>query len=406
MPPQQLQHLVLFSSAAGFYGNVGQSDYAVANDILNKTAHLVKVQHPDCHVVAIDWGPWDGGMVTPALKQLFAERNIQVILVDVGAWLLANELTAVNHTVTQTVVGGPLAFPDGELDSMLQTHRIQRYLSLDANPFLQDHVIGGNPVLPTVCAIAWMGNLCEQLYPGYTMFSCDNYQVLKGIVFDDTHPADKAYILDLEETVKADSKIGLKAMVSSQNEAGKPRFHYRAEITLLTTLPDAPIYANFDATDANVLDKATLYQNGTLFHGPNFQGVEQVLNISPSKVTMRCNLAALSAAEQGQYQVQSFNPFIADGQFQSMVIWARHFHDAGSLPLHTDRGEQFRPIPFNQTTYVSMEVKESTDSELVADILTHDENGRLYARVLGAKVTISKQLNHLFVPKTSNEFDA
>jgi acyl transferase domain-containing protein len=398
VPPQQLQHLVLFSSAAGFYGNVGQSDYAVANEILNKTAHSLKMTHPHCHVVAIDWGPWDGGMVTPALKQLFTERNIEVIPVDVGAWLLANELTAANQHVCQTVVGGPLAFPDGELDGRLHKHHVYRHLSLDANPFLQDHIIGGNPVLPTVCAIAWMGNVCEQLYPGYTLFSCDNYQVLKGIVFDDSHPDSKAYILDLEETVKADGKISFKAMVSSQNEAGKPRFHYRAEITLLATLPDAPLYSNFDLTEAKLIDKTTLYQNGTLFHGPHFQGIEQLLNISPSKVTMRCQLAALSATEQGQYQVQSFNPFIADGQFQSMVIWARHFHDAGSLPLHTDRGEQFRPIPFDTTTYVSMEVRESSESELVADIFTHDENGRLYARILGAKVTISKQLNHLFVP--------
>ncbi|VAW38151.1 omega-3 polyunsaturated fatty acid synthase subunit, PfaA [hydrothermal vent metagenome] len=398
VPPQQLQHLVLFSSAAGFYGNVGQSDYAIANEILNKTAHSLKMQHPHCHVVAIDWGPWDGGMVTPALKQLFAERNIEVIPLDVGAWLLANELTAANHAVTQTVVGGPLAFPDGELDGRLHKHRIHRYLSLEANPFLRDHIIGGNPVLPTVCAIAWMGNLCEQLYPGYTLFSCDNYQVLKGIVFDDSHPNSKAYALDLEETFKADGKISFKALISSQNEAGKLRFHYRAEMTLLATLPDAPLYSNFDPSVKGSVDKATLYQNGTLFHGPHFQGIEQLLNISPSKVTMRCRLAALSAVEQGQYQVQSFNPFIADGQFQSMVIWARHFHDAGSLPLHTNRGEQFRPIPFDKTTVVSMEVRESSESELVADIFTHDENGRLYARVLGAKVTISKQLNHLFVP--------
>ncbi|MCB0035140.1 MAG: SDR family NAD(P)-dependent oxidoreductase, partial [Anaerolineales bacterium] len=399
VPAQQLDHLVLFSSAAGFYGNVGQSDYAIANDILNKTAHLIKMQHPNCHVVAIDWGPWDGGMVTPALKQLFAERNIQVIPVEVGTWLLVNELTAANQSVAQTVVGGPLAFPDGDLGETLHKHRIHRHLSAEANPFLQDHVIGGNPVLPTVCAIAWMGSLCEQLYPGYTMFSCDNYQVLKGIVFDDSHPDSKQYTLELEEIAKGNGAIAFKALVSSQNEAGKPRFHYRAEITLLAKLPEAPVYQQFDPSKSEVIDKTELYQNGTLFHGPDFQGVEQVLNISPSKVTMRCQLAALSAAEQGQYQVQSFNPFIADGQFQSMVIWARRFHDAGSLPLHTDRGEQFRPIPFDTTTYVSMEVKESSDSELVADILTHDENGRLYARVLGAKVTISKQLNHLFVPK-------
>ena len=71
-----------------------------------KLAHLVKVQHPNCHVVAIDWGPWDGGMVTPALKQMFAERNIHVIPIEVGTWLLVNELTAENFGVTQTVVGG------------------------------------------------------------------------------------------------------------------------------------------------------------------------------------------------------------------------------------------------------------------------------------------------------------
>ncbi len=398
VPVQQLTHLVLFSSAAGFYGNVGQADYAIANDILNKTAHLIKQQHPGCHVVAIDWGPWDGGMVTPALKQLFAERNIHVIPIEVGAWMLANELSAANHAICQTVVGGALAFPDEAVGGALQTHHIHRFLSEAANPFLQDHVIGGNAVLPTVCAIAWMGSVCEQLYPGYTMASCDNYQVLKGIVFDETHPESKEYVLQLAETAKGDGVIRFKALVSSQSEAGKPRFHYRAEITLQTTLPEAPVYDEFNAAVINPISKEELYQNGTLFHGPDFQGVAQVLNISPQKVTMRCELPPLSDREQGQFPVQSFNPFIADGQFQSMVIWARHFHDAGSLPLHTDRGEQFRPIPFGVTTYVTMEVKESSESKLVADILTHDENGRLYARVLGAQVTISKQLNHLFVP--------
>ncbi len=398
VPTQQLQHLVLFSSAAGFYGNVGQSDYAIANDILNKTAHLVKQQHPGCHVVAIDWGPWDGGMVTPALKQMFAERNIHVIPIEVGAWILANELSDANHNVCQTVVGGALAFPDEAVEGDLRQHRIHRFLSEEANPFLQDHVIGGNAVLPTVCAISWMGSVCEQLYPGYMMSSCENYQVLKGIVFDENHPETKEYILDLEETAKADGTIRFKTMVSSQNEAGKPRFHYRSEITLQANLPEAPVFDDFKPQVINPISKEALYQNGTLFHGPDFQGVAEVLNISKERVTMRCHLSALSDVEQGQFQVQSFNPFIADGQFQSMVIWARHFHNAGSLPLHTDRGEQFRPIPFDTTTYVTMLVKESSDSKLVADILTHDENGRLYARVLGAQVTISKQLNHLFVP--------
>ena len=42
----RLDFLVLFSSIVGFYGNVGQSDYAIANEILNKSAYLLKRKLP------------------------------------------------------------------------------------------------------------------------------------------------------------------------------------------------------------------------------------------------------------------------------------------------------------------------------------------------------------------------
>jgi len=398
VPPHQLKHLVLFSSAAGFYGNMGQADYALANEILNKTAHRLNRQQPGCRPVAINWGPWDGGMVTPALKQLFAERHIEVIPVEVGAGLLAAELIPTSPPVAQTVIGGPLALPQDGPDATLRRYRLHRQLSLANNPFLQDHVIGRHPVLPTVCAIAWLGNACEQLYPGYTMFSCDDYQVLKGIVFDDDHGPAKQYTLDLEEVKKSAGSVSFKALVSSHTAAGQPRYHYRATLTLRAELPAAPVYTGFDAAETQPITRTELYQNGTLFHGPSFQGVERVLNISPRKVTMRCMLPEIPANQQGQFPVQNFNPYIADGQFQSLVIWARHFHQAGSLPLRAGRGEQYRPIPFGATTYVSMDVQHSTSAKLVADITTHDADGRIYARVIGAEVTISPQLNHLFAP--------
>ena len=80
-----------------------------------------------------------------------------------------------------------------------------------------------------------------------------------------------------------------------------------------------------------------------------------------------------------------------------MVIWARHMYDAGSLPLACKFGEQFKTVPFDQTFYVSMKVESATESGMVANIITHDEQGRLYNRISGAEVTISKQLNPLFL---------
>ncbi len=88
----QLKLVALFSSAAGFYGNTGQSDYAMSNDILNKAALQLSQQLPSAKVMSFDWGPWDGGMVNPALKKMFVERGVYVIPLKAGAELFADKL--------------------------------------------------------------------------------------------------------------------------------------------------------------------------------------------------------------------------------------------------------------------------------------------------------------------------
>jgi NAD(P)-dependent dehydrogenase (short-subunit alcohol dehydrogenase family) len=104
-----LKHLVLFSSAAGFYGNQGQSDYSIANEILNKTAFRFKAIHPQAQVLSFNWGPWDGGMVTAELKRMFDERGVYIIPLDAGADLLANELAADDNRCPQILVGNDLS---------------------------------------------------------------------------------------------------------------------------------------------------------------------------------------------------------------------------------------------------------------------------------------------------------
>ena len=131
----QLEHLVLFSSVTGFYGNIGQTDYAVANEILNKSAHLIKQNYPACHVVAINWGAWDSGMVSSELKKAFAERGIEVIPVEAGTQMLVNELHPTHHETTQVVIGSPLVKVATELDSELRTYRMRRRMTVEENPF-------------------------------------------------------------------------------------------------------------------------------------------------------------------------------------------------------------------------------------------------------------------------------
>ncbi|HEY1721599.1 MAG TPA: SDR family NAD(P)-dependent oxidoreductase [Magnetospirillaceae bacterium] len=80
-----LRALFLFSSVAARYGNVGQSDYAMANEVLNKVALTEAARRPDCLVRALNWGPWESGMVTPALRQRFEAAGVGLIPAVTGA---------------------------------------------------------------------------------------------------------------------------------------------------------------------------------------------------------------------------------------------------------------------------------------------------------------------------------
>ena len=112
-----IKHLVLFSSAAGFYGNPGQSDYSIANEILNKTAFRFKALHPLAQVLSFNWGPWDGGMVTEELKRMFNERGVYIIPLDAGADLMLNELAADSNRCPQILVGNDLSSDQSDSQS-------------------------------------------------------------------------------------------------------------------------------------------------------------------------------------------------------------------------------------------------------------------------------------------------
>ena len=395
VPVSQLDFLVLFSSIVGFYGNVGQADYAMANEILNKTAHYIKRKYPTCHVVSIGWGPWDSGMVTPELKRAFEERHIQVIPAEAGANLLVNELMPSDQEPVQVLVGNFPAHPPEEQNTPLQQYEIRRRLSLDANPFLNDHRIGKHAVLPATCAATWVASACEQLYPGHTFFSIENYKVLKGIVFDENLADD--YILDLKEIAKTPAgDIVFDALIWSQGKKGRPLYHYSLRVTLVKEPPAQPdtraIDLTADGTSSPILG-SELYKNGTLFHGPAFQGVERVLHVSRGKLIMQCVLPKIADRLQGQFPVQTGNPFIYDAIVQSLLIWAQIYYKAPCLPSYMERLEQYKAIPFGEPILVLLDITSQSDTAVVGDLTVQDLSGQTFVHITGLQGTISPMLN-------------
>jgi len=89
--PDALKFAVLFSSIAGRFGNVGQSDYAAANEILNKLALWLDRRWPG-RVVSAIWGPWSGVGMVSQLESHLGRRGLGMIAPEVGRGLLIEEL--------------------------------------------------------------------------------------------------------------------------------------------------------------------------------------------------------------------------------------------------------------------------------------------------------------------------
>jgi len=391
----KLTYLVLFSSAAGFYGNEAQSDYAAANEVLNKFAHSFKQQSPSCHVVAYNWGPWDGGMVTPELKKIFEQRQIDIIPIPVGAKMMVDGLSPVYKNIPQVVIGSSMTIPR-QLTGQLDSFRIRKHLSLTSNPFLRDHAIGGEPVLPFVSAISWMVDNCARLHPGYQLHSFENAQVFKGVVFGEK--AERDFQIDIAETEKDDSagRIALDVRISSSGTKGKDVFHYGARIFLSRQSVPVPVISFEEGKSVTEQSASEYYENGTLFHGPVFQNVTHLLQVDQEKLVIKCQTPEVDEKTRGQFPVDTFNYFAEDACLQALLIWARHFHDAGSLPLKIQRGEFFGIIPFSRDFIITLTPESSTSSKILATITAHDEAGNVYSRLTGAEAAISKNLNGKF----------
>ncbi|MGI2151528.1 phosphopantetheine-binding protein [Shewanella oncorhynchi] len=440
----KLKLIALFSSAAGFYGNTGQSDYAMSNDILNKAALQLAQQLPNAKVMSFDWGPWDGGMVNPALKKMFIDRGVYVIPLKAGAELFASQLlsntgaqllvgTDMQGTVPsdeQATQGSNLKKPEADLTTdasdphaLPKAVKLKRTLDPKAMIFIEDHCINGNPVLPTVCAIQWMREAAFDVLK--QPVKVQSYKLLKGIIFDtavlQNGVLESAVPITLELelapiTLTDKAAKDTDECLSGQFSAlisfeGRPQ--YQAILVVDNAVNDAAsdnLATNSKATafDANSLaglsaitTASSLYSDGTLFHGPRLQGIESVVKFDDASLIAKVSLPHVALADCGDF-VPNLTPkgsqaFAEDLLLQAMLVWARLKYGAASLPSSIGEFISHAPFAFGDKGYLVLEVVKHSGRALEANITLYHQDGRLSCEMNNAKVTISKNLNGAFL---------
>ncbi len=398
-----LKLIVLFSSTTARLGRKGQVDYAAANEILNKqAAHEDKIRNKNrktCKVLSVNWGPWDGGMVTPVLKKLFAEEGVGVIGLKAGADYLIQEIESDGPVETVILAEAenilkkiPLNnYSISTTESSELSLVFERDLSVSSHAFLKSHVMNGQAVLPVSVIIEWFAHGALHLNPGMQFQGFDDFRILKGV------------------TLKADEAIHLRILAGTIIHKGDVSL-VPVELRSDGLLHASAVMILADSYETNVLPQlkavgkkyklkqSEYYQNGQLFHGQDLQGITEVLHCSDKGIVANVSSAPQPSTWMNQPIRSSWltDPLILDSAFQMMILWSFEEKGIASLPTAITSYRQYqRSYPKDGAKIIAV-VNEQTDHRANAAIEFIDRKGQLIALMDGYECVRDSSLQIAF----------
>jgi acyl carrier protein/NAD(P)-dependent dehydrogenase (short-subunit alcohol dehydrogenase family) len=399
---ETLSFMVMFSSSTGRYGRTGQVDYAVANEILNKIAQQEAALRSDCRVLSLNWGPWDGGMVTPALKKVFAEEGVAVIDLKAGADYLVEEIaTPPGGPVELVILGGR---EEAASDSPAQAHdniyvskAFDLEVSIEQYPFLKSHVIDGKAVLPMAVMIEWMAHGAIHNNPGLRFHGFNDLRVLKGVALENgqTHTLQ----VMTGKSFKSDGVHVVPVELSGITAKGQQFVHSRARIVLAGKLPEGKLATERVELQSYSRPIEEVYQPDRLFHGPDFHGIREVIGCSADGIASMVRPAPLPTDWIKQPLRNSWlsDPLALDSSFQLMILWSFERYKSGSLPVFAGRYRQYLDKFPETGAEIRIRVTSQSASKAAAEIDFVDPvSGALIARIEDYQCVIDASLNASF----------
>jgi acyl transferase domain-containing protein/NAD(P)-dependent dehydrogenase (short-subunit alcohol dehydrogenase family) len=399
-----LRYLLLFSSVSARMGNSGQADYAMANEVLNKMARMLAAERPGCKVAALNWGPWDGGMVTPALRRNFQKQGVDLIPMPLGAAAFVAEMKQPVDGPVEVVLGGPLkAQPIRPPDTPLLfepagtflAQAVRREIDVARYPVLESHCLDGRPVVPLALITEWLAHGALHANPGMTLHGMDNLRLLKGISLEE---GCKTIRMMAGKAQRKGQLFEVEVEIRDGVKNGREVVHSQAKAILTDHFPPAPLFEENGHFKGKGLSRSVdeIYE-GILFHGHHLRGIRKIIAISEKGLSAQ--VAAAPAPHK--WITEPFrsrwiaDPLILDCAFQMAIIWCHEQKGMRSLPSFAAAYRQYRDRFPEQVTSV-LEVERATDRKLIGNYYFLDENKQVVAELKGYEAIMDPALERAF----------
>ncbi|MFQ5571299.1 MAG: SDR family NAD(P)-dependent oxidoreductase, partial [Rhodothermales bacterium] len=281
--PEHLRLLVTFGSIIARMGLPSEADYALANEWLVRLTEDWQREHPHCQCLAIEWSVWSDVGMGARLGSLDALTAQGVIPIppEKGIALL-RDLLSRSLPDTAVVVTGRFGNPptlkieQPELPFLrfLEQPRIyypgvelvaEAHLSIDTDPYLDDHVLQGERLLPAVIGLEAMAQAAMGLTGEARIPTFEDVSFNRPIVV----PNDEGITLRVTALVRAPGKVDVALRCES---TAFQVDHFRATCCFNTTRsPERSNHEIEHHTEPVSLDPEHALYDGILFQSGRFK---------------------------------------------------------------------------------------------------------------------------------------
>jgi len=407
-----LKYIILFSSIAARMGNKGQADYAMANEVLNKTAWQESILRPDCKVISINWGPWDGGMVSSSLKREFAKNGVHLIPIEDGAKCMLYEMMGDKSAPAEVVIGSNI-IADNETDGEIRRSSekkqeavfknkdplsltFKRELDVEKYPVLNSHILDGKPVVPFALMTEWLGHGALHENPGLILSGFDDMRILKGIKLDQEK---KLIRLMAGKARKNGKNYEVDVELRDGFKDNMPVIHSRAKAILADDPPRPPAFSSSEYFNSKTYPRSMdeVYEK-ILFHGNDLRGIKKIIGYSSEGI-----IAEISCAPSPEKWMTDplrnrwiGDPLVLDSAFQMAIIWCYDEMGKVSLPSYLASYRQYcDSFPKDGITAI-LKVNEATDHIMRGDFTFLDPDNVIIARLTGYEAVFDASLYKAF----------